>query len=66
MREGYPKSCTGCVAAGRFRVGSRWVSLCHMVSDPELYELAARVAHKLRAAQRRLVTAAPNGLSAAT
>jgi nicotinamide-nucleotide amidase len=57
MREGYPKSCTGCVAAGRFRVGSRWVSLCHMVSDPELYELAARVAHKLRAAQRRLVTA---------
>ncbi len=28
-----------------------------MVSDPELYELAARVAHKLRAAERRLVTA---------
>ncbi len=28
-----------------------------MVSDPELYELAARVAHKLRAAQRRVVTA---------
>src|SRR4029077_2863574 len=42
---------------GRSRVGSRWVSLFHMVSDPELYELAARVAHKLRAAQRRLVTA---------
>jgi nicotinamide-nucleotide amidase len=28
-----------------------------MVSDPELYELAARVGHKLRAAGRRLVTA---------
>ena len=28
-----------------------------MVSDPELYELSARVAHKLRAAERRLVTA---------
>jgi len=28
-----------------------------MVSDPQLYELAARVAHKLRAAERRLVTA---------
>jgi nicotinamide-nucleotide amidase len=28
-----------------------------MVSDPELYELAARVGHKLRAADRRLVTA---------
>ncbi len=28
-----------------------------MVSDPELYELAARVAHKLRAADRRIVTA---------
>jgi nicotinamide-nucleotide amidase len=28
-----------------------------MVSDPELYELAARVAHKLRAAERHLVTA---------
>jgi nicotinamide-nucleotide amidase len=28
-----------------------------MVRDPELYELAARVAHKLRAAERRLVTA---------
>jgi nicotinamide-nucleotide amidase len=28
-----------------------------MVSDPELYELAARVAHKLRAAERRIVTA---------
>lgn len=28
-----------------------------MVSDPQLYELAARVAHKLRAAERRVVTA---------
>jgi len=28
-----------------------------MVSDPELYELAARVGHKLRAAERRIVTA---------
>src|SRR5579883_1319437 len=28
-----------------------------MPSDPELYELSARVAHKLRAAERRLVTA---------
>jgi nicotinamide-nucleotide amidase len=28
-----------------------------VVSDPELYELAARVAQKLRAAQRRAVTA---------
>jgi nicotinamide-nucleotide amidase len=28
-----------------------------MVSDPELYELAERVGHKLRAAERRLVTA---------
>src|SRR5271170_4337602 len=28
-----------------------------MVSDPALYELAARVAHKLRAAERRLVSA---------
>jgi nicotinamide-nucleotide amidase len=28
-----------------------------MESDPELYELAQRVAHKLRAAERRLVTA---------
>jgi nicotinamide-nucleotide amidase len=28
-----------------------------MVSDAELYELAARVAHKLRAAERRMVTA---------
>jgi nicotinamide-nucleotide amidase len=28
-----------------------------MVSDPELYELAARVAHKLRAADRHLATA---------
>jgi nicotinamide-nucleotide amidase len=28
-----------------------------MVSDPELYELAERVAHKLRAAERRIVTA---------
>ena len=28
-----------------------------MVSDPELYELSARVAHKLRAAERRIVTA---------
>jgi nicotinamide-nucleotide amidase len=28
-----------------------------MLSDPELYELAARVAHKLRAADRRIVTA---------
>ena len=28
-----------------------------MVSDPELYELAARVGYKLRAAGRRLVTA---------
>ena len=57
VREGYLKSRAGCVAAGRFRVDSRWVSLFHMVSDPELYELAARVAHKLRAAERRLVTA---------
>ena len=28
-----------------------------MVSDPELYELAARVGQRLRAAQRRIVTA---------
>jgi len=28
-----------------------------MASDPELYELAARVGHKLRAAERRIVTA---------
>ncbi len=28
-----------------------------MLSDPELYELAARVGHKLRAAERRIVTA---------
>jgi nicotinamide-nucleotide amidase len=28
-----------------------------MGSDPELYELAERVAHKLRAAERRIVTA---------
>jgi nicotinamide-nucleotide amidase len=28
-----------------------------MVSDPELYELAERVGHKLRAADRRIVTA---------
>jgi nicotinamide-nucleotide amidase len=28
-----------------------------MVTDPQLYELAARVAHKLRAAERRLVLA---------
>ena len=28
-----------------------------MVSDPDLYELAARVGHKLRAAGRRIVTA---------
>jgi nicotinamide-nucleotide amidase len=28
-----------------------------MVSDPELYDLAERVAHKLRAAERRIVTA---------
>jgi nicotinamide-nucleotide amidase len=35
----------------------RWGSLASMVSDPELYELSARVAHKLRAAERRIVTA---------
>ena len=34
-----------------------WGSLPPMVSDPELYELSARVAHKLRAAERRIVTA---------
>jgi nicotinamide-nucleotide amidase len=28
-----------------------------MLSDPELYELSARVAHKLRAAERHIVTA---------
>jgi nicotinamide-nucleotide amidase len=28
-----------------------------MVSDPQLYELAERVGHKLRAAERRIVTA---------
>jgi nicotinamide-nucleotide amidase len=28
-----------------------------MLTDPQLYELAARVGHKLRAAERRLVTA---------
>ncbi|HKD53039.1 MAG TPA: nicotinamide-nucleotide amidohydrolase family protein, partial [Steroidobacteraceae bacterium] len=28
-----------------------------MVTDPELYELAARVGQKLRAAERRVVTA---------
>jgi nicotinamide-nucleotide amidase len=28
-----------------------------MLSDPELYELAARAGHKLRAAERRIVTA---------
>jgi nicotinamide-nucleotide amidase len=28
-----------------------------MLTDPKLYELAARVGHKLRAAERRLVTA---------
>ncbi len=28
-----------------------------MVSDPEIYELAARVGHKLHAAERRIVTA---------
>jgi nicotinamide-nucleotide amidase len=32
-------------------------SLVPMVSDAELYELAARVGHKLRAAERRMVTA---------
>jgi nicotinamide-nucleotide amidase len=37
--------------------GLPWGSLPFMVSDPELYELSARVAHKLRAAERRIVTA---------
>ncbi len=32
-------------------------SLTAMPGDPELYELSARVGHKLRAAERRLVTA---------
>lgn len=40
-----------------FRRARGWVSLPAMVSDPELYELAARVGHKLHAAGRRLATA---------
>src|SRR6266850_892132 len=50
VREGYRK--TEATVAGR-----AWVSLAPMVSDPEIYELAARVGHKLHAAERRIVTA---------
>ena len=45
------------MAAAGYRAGAPRGSLVPMVSDPELYELAARVAHKLRAAERRIVTA---------
>jgi len=45
VREGYRKT-EATVAGGA------WVSLAPMVSDPEIYELAARVGHKLHAAER--------------
>jgi nicotinamide-nucleotide amidase len=45
------------VAPGATGQGRPWGSLQPMGSDPELYELAARVGVKLRAAERRLVTA---------
>ena len=70
MREGYRKTTrmSGLrghgVGGGRGRrpaaatvAGGAWVSLAPMVSDPELYELAERVGHKLHAAERRMVTA---------
>jgi nicotinamide-nucleotide amidase len=58
VREGYPKTLLGAPACGAATGRAcRWGSLTGMVSDPELYELAARVAHKLRAAERRLVSA---------
>ena len=70
MREGYRKTTRmgglrrHGVGGGRGRrpaaatvAGGAWVSLAPMVSDPELYELAERVGHKLHAAERRMVTA---------
>ena len=69
MREGYQTTRMGGlrrhgVGGGRGRrpaaatvAGGAWVSLAPMVSDPELYELAERVGHKLHAAERRMVTA---------
>jgi len=65
MREGYRKTTRrgGFGGIGRgdpadpTAAGRGWGSLTLMVSDPELYELAARVGQKLHAAERRLVTA---------
>jgi nicotinamide-nucleotide amidase len=61
VREGY-RRCRGLRVAGfggdSFRVARAWSSLFgSMGSDPDLNGLAERVAHKLRAAERRLVTA---------
>src|ERR1700730_4833622 len=59
MREGYRKMTLigGSWVTGATVAGRGWVSLAPMESDPELYELAARVGHKLHAAERRIVTA---------
>src|SRR5215467_9648653 len=52
MAPSGPPALAGALAPGTIRV-----SLGGMASDPELYELAARVGQKLRGAGRRLVTA---------
>jgi nicotinamide-nucleotide amidase len=59
VREGYRKTTLigGSWVADATVAGRGWVSLAPMASDPELYELAARVGHKLHAAERRIVTA---------
>src|SRR5256885_16449294 len=65
VREGYRKTTRmgGFAGLGRgdpadaTATGRGWGSLTPMVSDPELYELAARVGQKLHAAGRRMVTA---------
>jgi nicotinamide-nucleotide amidase len=46
----------GTAAGGRARMIPSYATSV-MLSDPELYELSARVAHKLRAAERHIVTA---------
>jgi len=60
MREGYPKSDVA-VQLLRWRVlpagAGPGVASSPMLSNAELLELAERVAHKLRAAERRLATA---------
>src|SRR3977135_3568906 len=59
VREGYRKTTLigGSWVADATVAGRGWGSLAPMVSDPEIYELAARVGHKLHAAERRIVTA---------